>query len=80
MFPYDFLCLVIAFLLPIKGALFPEILSVLNVNVHQIGKKKKVNHSQLLEKIFCLVHIYEVPVNEHPNIVNSSFRNSDSSY
>lgn len=24
------------------------------------------------------MHIYEVPVNEHPNTVNSSFRNSDS--
>lgn len=78
MFPHDFLYLVIAFLLPIKGPFFPEIISVLNVSVYQIGKKKSESFTTI-EKI-CLVHIYEVPVNEHPNIVNSSFRNSDSSY
>lgn len=70
MFPHDFLYLVIVFLLPIKGPLFPEIISVLNVSIYQIGKKS-ANHSQLLKKIFCLIHIYEVPVSEHPNIVNS---------
>lgn len=48
-FPHDFLYLVIAFLLPIKGPLFPEVISVLNISVYQIGKKK-VNNSQLLKK------------------------------
>lgn len=78
MFPHDFLYLVIVFLLAIKRPLFPKVVSVLNVSVYQV-EGKKVNNSQLSKKKFCLVHIYEVPVNERPNIVNSSFRNSDSS-
>lgn len=49
MFPHDFLYLVIAFLLPIKGSLFPEVIPFLNVSVYQIGKKN-VNNSHLLEK------------------------------
>lgn len=40
-FPHDFLYVVIVFLLPVKGPLFPEVISVLNVSIYQIGKKKK---------------------------------------